>query len=116
MNAPRESPKLFVAAALSLVAIYIVAASVIAVRDGARLGGGEMARPADTVRIPGVLNISGNVGIGTTQPKTKLHLTGGKIYVEANGQGIILKSPGGACFELTVTDTGVLTTVVIACL
>jgi len=56
-----------------------------------------------------------NVGIGTTAPKTKLHLAGGKVYVEANGQGVILKSPGGACFELTVTDAGALTTAAVAC-
>lgn len=55
------------------------------------------------------------VGIGTTAPRTKLHVASGKIYVEANGQGVILKAPGGACFELTVTDAGVLTTTVVAC-
>lgn len=37
------------------------------------------------------------------------------IYVEANGQGVILKSPAGACFELTVTDAGALTTAVVTC-
>lgn len=31
-------------------------------------------------------------------------------------QGIILKSPGGACFELTVTDAGALATTAVACL
>lgn len=56
-----------------------------------------------------------NVGIGTTSPKTKLHLKSGKIYVEANGQGVVLKSPGGACVELTVTDAGSLTTAAVAC-
>lgn len=56
-----------------------------------------------------------NVGIGTTAPKAKLHVTGGKVYVEANGENVILKSPGGACFELTVTNAGVLTTVALSC-
>ena len=59
--------------------------------------------------------IDTNVGIGTTAPKTKLHLKSGKIYVEANGQGVVLKAPGGACFELTVTDAGALTTTPVAC-
>ena len=58
---------------------------------------------------------SENVGIGTTAPRAKLHLANGKIFVEANGQGVILKSPSGACFELTVTDAGALTTTAIAC-
>lgn len=65
---------------------------------------GMNGAPADT-----------NVGIGTNAAKTKLHVTNGKIYVEANGQGVILKSPGGVCFELTVTDAGALTTAVVAC-
>lgn len=55
------------------------------------------------------------VGIGTTAPKTKLHVTGGKIYVEANGQGVVLKSPSGSCYELTVLDGGALSTAAIAC-
>ncbi|MDQ4121903.1 MAG: hypothetical protein M3209_10710 [Acidobacteriota bacterium] len=56
-----------------------------------------------------------NVGIGTTSPRSKLHISNGKIYVEANGQGVILKSPVGSCFELTVTNAGSLTTTPIAC-
>lgn len=55
------------------------------------------------------------VGIGVSAPKTRLHVTGGKIYVEANGQGVVMKSPGGACFELTVTNAGALTTAAVAC-
>lgn len=56
-----------------------------------------------------------NVGIGTSAPKAKLHLLGGKLFVDASGQGVILKAPSGACFELTVTDAGALTTMAIAC-
>jgi hypothetical protein len=56
-----------------------------------------------------------SVGIGTTAPKAKLHVARGKIYVEASGQGVILKSPGGSCFEMTVTDAGALTTAAVAC-
>jgi hypothetical protein len=74
-----------------------------------------LGRNVDTVGVPGALNVTGAFGIGTTAPRTKLHLTGGKIYVEANGQGVILKSPGGACFELTVTDAGALATAAVAC-
>lgn len=59
--------------------------------------------------------IDTNIGIGTTAPKTKLHVAAGKIYVEANGQGVILKSPSGSCFELTVTDAGTLITTAAIC-
>ena len=56
-----------------------------------------------------------NVGIGVTAPKTKLHILNGKIYIEANGQGVILRSPGGACFELTVTNAGALAIAAVTC-
>lgn len=55
------------------------------------------------------------VGIGTSAPKAKLHITGGKLYLEANGQGLILKSSNGTCVELTVTDAGGLSVVTIPC-
>jgi hypothetical protein len=55
-----------------------------------------------------------NVGIGTGAPQTKLHLVG-KLYVDASGQGVVLKAPSGACFELTVTNAGALTTTAVAC-
>jgi hypothetical protein len=56
-----------------------------------------------------------NVGIGTPAPKTKLHLARGRIYVESNGQGLIMKSPNGSCFELTVSDAGLLTILATTC-
>jgi hypothetical protein len=37
------------------------------------------------------------------------------MYEEANVQGVILKSPSAACFELTVTDAGALTTMAVTC-
>jgi hypothetical protein len=46
------------------------------------------------------------------RPKAKMSVVG-KVYVEANGQGVILKSPAGACVELTVTDAGA--TAALAC-
>ena len=68
-----------------------------------------LGRGLDTVQVPG------KVGIGTTDPKTKLHVTGGKVYVQAFGEGIILQAPGGACFELTVTNAGTLKIAGVPC-
>lgn len=66
--------------------------------------------------VLGAANASGpNVGIGTSAPQAKLHLLGGKLYVDASGQGVVLKAPGGACFELTVTNAGALTTTAVTC-
>jgi hypothetical protein len=44
----------------------------------------------------------GNVGIGTTSPAAKLEIGGA-------GEGIILASPDGTRYEITVSDLGVLT-------
>ena len=43
-----------------------------------------------------------------------LHLLGGKRYVDAIGQGVVLKAPAGACFGLTVTNAGALPTTAVA--
>ncbi|HZM91615.1 MAG TPA: DNRLRE domain-containing protein [Blastocatellia bacterium] len=87
-------------------ATAVGASALVASSNSLVLGGiaGVNGSPADT-----------NVGIGTTAPKTKLHIRNGKMYLEANGQGMILKSPSGSCFELTVSDAGALTITPTAC-
>ena len=54
------------------------------------------------------LNISadGKIGIATPAPLEQLHLQTGNIYLQEVGSGIILKSPNGSCFRLSVSDTG----------
>jgi hypothetical protein len=83
------------------------------------IGSRSVVARSNSLVLGGISGIAGgtdtNVGVGTTAPRTKLHLAGGKIYVEANGQGVILKAPGGACFELTVTDAGALAVTAVAC-
>jgi hypothetical protein len=46
------------------------------------------------------------LGIGTTDPKEKLHVKDGDIYIENLDRGVVMKSPNGACWRLTVTDEG----------
>jgi len=57
-----------------------------------------------------------NVGIGTTAPKTKLHVQGGHILVGAPGQGIILKSPdGNTCKLLSIDNAGAMALTPVTC-
>jgi hypothetical protein len=49
---------------------------------------------------------TGNIGIGTTLPKAKLEVKDGDVYVNDPTKGIILKSPNGACWRVTMDNTG----------
>lgn len=49
---------------------------------------------------------NGDIGIGTTTPDERVHITGGDIYLEDADSGVIMKSAGGNCFKLTVSDLG----------
>jgi hypothetical protein len=55
------------------------------------------------------------VGIGTTRPNAKLQVTGGDVFVDTVGTGLILKSSRDSCFRVTVDDFGVLKTTAVSC-
>jgi len=57
----------------------------------------------------------GKIGIGTAAPGSQLQVTGGDIYVENIGTGVILKSPDGNCWRITVDNSGNLTTASVTC-
>jgi len=52
---------------------------------------------------------AGNVGIGTTSPGSKLEVQGGDIEVHDSASGLILKSPDGTRYRITVANGGTLT-------
>jgi len=65
----------------------------------------------ERMRIAG----NGNVGIGTNDPKTKLQVSSGDVYVEDSTMGIILKSPNGSCWRVTIDNAGNLVKTSITC-
>lgn len=68
--------------------------------------------------INGTIYFNGqNVGIatGVTTPNSRLQVAGGDVYISNPGSGVILTSPGGTCYRVSVTNGGVATTTSLAC-
>lgn len=61
-----------------------------------------------------ILN-NGNIGVGTGTPKAKLEITDGDVYVNDAAKGIILKSPNGNCWRVTMDNTGNFVRTSITC-
>jgi hypothetical protein len=65
-----------------------------------------------TSLIDGILKLTpeGNTALGyaynQVPPASKLSVKGGDINVVDVGKGIIMKSPNGSCWRLTVSNTG----------
>ena len=51
---------------------------------------------------------TGNVGIGTASPASKLEVDGGDIEVDDSASGLILRSPDGTRYRITVANGGTL--------
>jgi hypothetical protein len=60
-----------------------------------------------------VIRKSGNVGIGTTGPASKLAVDGGDIEVDDSASGLILRSPNGTRYRIQVDNSGNLTTTAV---
>lgn len=63
---------------------------------------------------------SNNIGIGNTtaypQPaKSRLHVFSGDVNIDQIGSGIIMKSPNGQCWRVTVGDAGNFVSTAITC-
>ena len=66
------------------------------------------------LQVTGGAYVSGSVGIGTTNPTSKLTIQNGDIRVGLNtSYGIILTSQNETKYRLIVSDLGVLSTVVV---
>jgi hypothetical protein len=60
-----------------------------------------------------LVNSSGFVGIGTTNPTSTLHVVGDVRAGANSSQGVILTSPDGTKYRLLVSNLGVVSTVVV---
>lgn len=48
----------------------------------------------------------GYMGVGTTNPRSKLQISDGDIYIENINKGVIMKSPNGNCWRMTLDNNG----------
>jgi hypothetical protein len=53
-----------------------------------------------------VLAANGNLGVGVQSPQAKVHVADGDIYLQDIGRGIIMKSPDGNCWKVSVDNGG----------
>lgn len=62
-----------------------------------------------------VFTPTGKFGFGTLNPASKVSVGGGDVQIEDIGAGIIMKSPNGSCWKVTINNSGVLTSTQITC-
>lgn len=84
--------------------------------DGPVLVGSGTSTGTATQRlqVTGGAYVSGNTGIGTINPSTRLEVFGGDIRVGINtSEGLILTASNGTKYRLIVSTAGVVTTVLV---
>lgn len=61
------------------------------------------------------VGIGMNTGNFAPPAKSRLHVFNGDVNIDQIGSGIIMKSPDGQCWRITVNNTGALVSTAIAC-
>lgn len=55
-----------------------------------------------------ILESNGNLGVGESDPKAKVHVTNGDVYLDDINSGIIMKSQNNTCWRVQIDNTGAL--------
>ena len=61
------------------------------------------------------ISSSGYVGFGTKNPKSKVEIADGDIYISSINNGVIMTSPDGKCWRGTINNSGVLEFSAVEC-
>lgn len=62
-----------------------------------------------------ILNSNGFIGIATDTPRTRLQVADGDIYISDVNNGVIMKSPNGQCWRMTVSNAGTPVMTLVGC-
>lgn len=57
----------------------------------------------------------GNVGLGTSLPNSKLEISNGDVFLNTPNKGVIMKSPDGQCWRLSVNNNGTANFTALSC-
>lgn len=57
----------------------------------------------------------GSSSVNARTPKSRLHVFAGDVNIDQIGSGIIMKSPNGSCWRVTIDNTGNLVRTAITC-
>jgi len=89
------------------------------------LGHDDILQPGWNLVLPNLTSYAGyfrgkgyfhdNLGVGEEDPKDKVHVAGGNVYVADSVNGVILQSPTAGCYMIQVDDTGALVTTSVTC-
>ncbi len=88
---------------------------------GVGAGGFGIVNVSNGSTIPLIITSDNKVGIGNSLggtnnlPKSRLHVQSGDVYIDQIGSGVIMKSPNGQCWRMTVSNAGAAVFTAISC-
>ncbi|AZA76411.1 hypothetical protein EG347_02165 [Chryseobacterium sp. G0186] len=86
--------------------------------------GGSPATEKDTSKEVMFLGSNKSIYIGYpswlpmstgSYPQSKVNVAGGDVYISNIGSGVIMTSPSGNCFRLTIDNTGAIASISVPC-